>query len=281
MLDELALTGEAAGVPFVALPPGEPTPKPPLVVVWHMTDPPRSETAMATALPLHDVPAWRVFLGLPMSGSRLPAGGLEEFFRLGYEDAVLELFDPMTKQALEEFPAALAALREQLPAGGDAVGLIGASAGAFVALSVLAETDVPVSAVALISPAIRLASVVAANERRFDVTYPWSERSRAAAQRLDFVARADAIAARNAATLLVVGELDDEEGFGKPAEQLRAALARHSRSRTSLVRIPEMAHALAEEPGLDPAPQTPQAARVEAVVVDWFQRHVTSPNAGA
>jgi pimeloyl-ACP methyl ester carboxylesterase len=280
MLDEHALTGEAAGVPFVALPPGEKATKPPLLVVWHMTDPPRSETAMAAALPLRAVPAWRVYLGLPMSGSRLPAGGLEEFFRLGYEDAVLELFDPMTTQALGEFPAALAALREQVPAGDDAVGLIGASAGAFVALSVLAETDVPVSAVALISPAIRLASVVAANERRFGVTYPWSERSRQVAQRLDFVARADAIAARNAATLLVVGELDDE-GFSRPAEQLRAALARRSRSRTSLVRIPEMGHALADEPGLDPAPQTPQAARVEAVVVDWFQRHVTSPSAGA
>jgi alpha-beta hydrolase superfamily lysophospholipase len=245
-----------------------------------MTDPPRSETAMAAALPLRDVPAWRVYLGLPMSGSRLPAGGLEEFFRLGYEDAVLELFDPMTTQALGEFPAALAALREQVPAGDDAVGLIGASAGAFVALSVLAETSVPVSAVALISPAIRLASVVAANERRFGVTYPWSERSRQVAQRLDFVARADAIAARNAATLLVVGELDDE-GFSRPAEQLRASLARRSHSRTSLVRIPDMEHALADEPGLDPAPQSPQAARVEAVVGDWFQRHVTSPNAGA
>jgi pimeloyl-ACP methyl ester carboxylesterase len=279
MLDEYALTGEAAGVPFVALPPGQAVAEPPLVVVWHMTDPPRSETAMAAALPLRDVPAWRVYLGLPMSGSRLPAGGLEEFFRHGFEDAVLNLFDPMTAQALEEFPAALDALREQLSAGNHAVGLIGASAGAFVALSVLAETDVPVSAVALVSPAIRLASVVAANERRFELTYPWNERSRAAAERLDFVARADAIAARNAPTLLVVGELDDEEGFIGPAEQLRAALSRSSRSHTSLVRIPELGHALAEEPGLDPAPQTQQAARVEAAVADWFQRHVNFPTA--
>lgn len=281
MLDEFALTGEAGGVPFVALPPREPVTTAPLIVVWHMTDPPRSEKAMAAALPLSDVAAWRVYLGLPMSGSRLPTGGLEEFFRLGYEDAVLKLFYPMTTQAVEEFPVALAALREQLPVRDDAIGLVGASAGAFVALSVLAETDVPVSAVALISPAIRLASVVAANERRFDVTYPWNERSRAAAEQLDFVARADAIAARNAATLLVVGELDDEEGFITPAAELRAALDRRSRGQTSLARIPEMGHALAEEPGLDPAPQTPHAARVEAVVVDWFQRHVTAANAGA
>ena len=185
MLDELALTGEAGGVPFVALPPREPAAKAPLIVVWHMTDPPRSEKAMAAALPLSDVAAWRVYLGLPMSGSRLPTGGLEEFFRLGYEDAVLKLFFPITTQAVEEFPVALAALRQQLPVRDDAIGLVGASAGAFVALSVLAETDVPVSAVALISPAIRLASVVAANERRFDVTYPWNERSRAAAEQLD------------------------------------------------------------------------------------------------
>jgi hypothetical protein len=32
------------------------------VVAWHLHDPPRSETAMATALPLRGLPAWRVYL---------------------------------------------------------------------------------------------------------------------------------------------------------------------------------------------------------------------------
>jgi hypothetical protein len=69
---------------------------------------------MAAALPLSGLPAWRVYLGLPLSGSRLPAGGLEAFFQLGYQDAVLKVFEPTCRQAVEEFPAALAALRQAL-----------------------------------------------------------------------------------------------------------------------------------------------------------------------
>jgi hypothetical protein len=36
-----------------------------------------------------------------------------------------------------------------------------------------------------------------------------------------------------------------------------------------------MTHALAEEPGLQPAPQTAQAAQVDAALVDWFHRHLS------
>lgn len=269
------ITGVAGGVPYVALPPEGEMEAAPLVVVWHLHDPPRSETAMAAALPLNGLPAWRVYLGLPMSGSRLPEGGLEAFFQLGYEDAVLKVFDPTCRQAVEEFPSALAALRQELPVGDGPLGLVGASVGALVALSVLAETDLPVGAVALVSPAIQLAGVVAANERRFGVTYPWTEQSRAAAERLDFVARAGELVKRDAAVLLVVGALDDEEGIRAPAEQLWQVLSRHAPDRTALTSIPGMAHALAEEPGLDPAPQTPQAARADTVVAGWLHRHLT------
>src|SRR6266700_833941 len=243
------IVGVAAGVPYVALPPvGTPEGESaPLVVAWHLHDPPRSERAMAAALPLKGLPAWRVYLGLPLSGSRLPDGGLEAFFQLSYQDAVLKVFGPVCRQAVEEFPAALAALRTELPLG----------------------------AVALVSPAIRLAGVVAANERRFDVTYPWTEQSRAVAERLDFVARAEELVKRDAAVLLVVGALDDEEGIRAPAEQLWQMLSRHAPDRTALTTIPEMAHALAEEPGLDPASQTPHAARVDTVVAGWFHRHLT------
>jgi hypothetical protein len=271
------ITGVAAGVPYVALPPvGTPEGESaPLVVAWHLHDPPRSERAMAAALPLKGLPAWRVYLGLPLSGSRLPDGGLEAFLQLSYQDAVLKVFGPVCRQAVEEFPAALAALRTELPLGEGPLGLLGGSVGALVALCVLAETDLPVGAVALVSPAIRLAGVVAANERRFDVTYPWTEQSRAVAERLDFVARAEELVERDAAVLLVVGALDDEEGIRAPAEQLWQMLSRHAPDRTALTTIPEMAHALAEEPGLDPAPQTPHAARVDTVVAGWFHRHLT------
>src|SRR6266487_1286705 len=93
------IVGVAAGVPYVALPPvGTPEGESaPLVVAWHLHDPPRSERAMAAALPLKGLPAWRVYLGLPLSGSRLPDGGLEAFFQLSYrsEEHTSELQSPV------------------------------------------------------------------------------------------------------------------------------------------------------------------------------------------
>lgn len=270
------IIGIAEGVPFVALPPATMLDDAPLVVAWHLHDPPRSEAAMAAALPLDRVPAWRVYLGLPLSGSRLPEGGLDEFFRLGYDDAVLNVFEPTCRQAVTEFPSALATLRRTLPVDESRpVGLLGGSVGALVALSVLAETDLPVDAVALVSPAIRLASVVGVNERRFDVKYPWTERSTAVTDRLDFLARAAEIARRDAAMLMVVGAADDAEGIRDPSAQLWRLLSERAPERTALTTIPEMAHAFAEEPGIDPAPQTLSAARVDAVVSEWFCRHLS------
>lgn len=38
--------------------------------------------------------------------------------------------------------------------------------------------------------------------------------------------------------------------------------------------IPGMAHALADEPGTDPAPQTPHAAIVDRLAAEWFRRHL-------
>jgi hypothetical protein len=35
-----------------------------------------------------------------------------------------------------------------------------------------------------------------------------------------------------------------------------------------------MAHALAAEPGVDAAPQTPQAAAVDLLAAEWFARHL-------
>jgi hypothetical protein len=43
----------------------------------------RARAAMAAALPLNGLPAWRVYLGLPLSGSRLPEGGPDAFGHVG------------------------------------------------------------------------------------------------------------------------------------------------------------------------------------------------------
>jgi pimeloyl-ACP methyl ester carboxylesterase len=200
-------------VPIVVLPPNRGRDQVATVIVWHLHDPPRSERAMAAALPLRGLDAWRVYLGLPLSGSRLPAGGLNAFFALGYTDAVLKLYGPTVHQAIDEFPSAFAELRRRHGLAEGPIAVVGASVGALVALSLVASGQPPVSAIALVSPALRLASVVAANERRLAVAYPWSDDSREVAAELDFVARAPDVARRRAPTLFVVGADDDADGI--------------------------------------------------------------------
>jgi dienelactone hydrolase len=272
--------GTAAGVPYVALPPAGQTDRgtrAPLIVAWHLNDPPRSAAAMAAALPLTDVAAWRVYLDLPMHGERQLPGGLEEFMHLGYEDAVLNAFEPQVTQAVDEFPAVLGELRGRLPVDDGPIGLVGASVGALPAQLAIAAGDAPVGAAVLISPVIQLAEVVAANERRFDVTYPWSDESRAVAARFDLVARASELAAQDPqpALLLITGA-EDDPGFARQAERLQSEL--HERyadpTRVQHLTIAGMKHAFAEEPGIKPAPQTDDARGIEAAAAEWFRRYL-------
>ena len=274
-----AVIGTAAGVPFLAVPPhGGPRPDAPVVLAWHLIDPPRSERAFAAALPLRGLDAWRIYLGLPLSGSRMPAGGLDELMRLGYEDAVMNVHMRVVYGAAEELAAAFSELRERLGIADGPVGVMGGSNGAAVAELVMAESDVDVGAAVLVSPVVRLRAAVSAMERRYGVTYPWSEESNAVADRLDFVARAGEIARPNhPAVLFVVGEDDDPE-FREQAAALQAALAAAGveGDQSRLVTVPDMPHALADEPGVEPAPQTPHAAAVDRLAVDWFERNLTA-----
>lgn len=271
------ISGEAAGVPYVALPPPENRDSAPLVVAWHLMDPPRSEAAMAAALPLTGVDAWRVYLGLPMFGARAPAGGPEEIMRLAAEDYVLNLFGPVVEQAASEAPEAVAALRKQLPIDDGPIGVVGGSAGGAVALLILAESELPVAVAALLNPVVHVAPVLAAGERTYGMTYSWTDESHTVADRLDFVARAGEIGKRHPQppVLLVSGARDEPE-MRDSAERLRDALVGQyaEPDRVGFVSVPELAHALADEPGMEPAPQSPEAKRVDEAVADWFRRHL-------
>jgi pimeloyl-ACP methyl ester carboxylesterase len=272
MVVETAITGTAAGVPFLAVPPAGDRASVPVVVAWHLMDPPRTEVALAAALPLAGLDAWRVYLGLPLHGSRFPAGGVDELMRLGYEDAVQNLQGTVSADAVQEFGPAFAELRARFGFRDGPVGLLGGSLGAAVAQQVVAERQVDVAAAVLVSPLTQLSPAVEALGRRFGVDYPWSEQSLRIAQRMDFVARAGELAACPA-TLLVVGAEDDESGFRVPAARVRDALAQRS-VRAELVAVPGMGHAFAEEPGIEPAPQLPAAAEVDRLAVGWFARHL-------
>ena len=264
MVGETAITGIAAGVPFLVVPPSDGTADAPVVVAWHLMDPPRTEAALASALPLDGLDAWRVYLGLPLHGSRFPDGGVEELMRLGYEDAVLKLYAPSILGAAEEAVPALAALRAAHGIADGPLAVLGGSAGAAVAQLVAVEAGLGVRAAVLVSPVVRLRPIVAAVGRALGVTYEWTEASDAVADRLDFVARAGALHGTD--VLLVVGEDDDREGVLGPAAELREALG----ERAELVTVAGMAHALADEPGVDPAPQVPHAATVDSHASAWL-----------
>jgi dienelactone hydrolase len=272
------ISGQAAGVPFVALPPiREERSSAPVVVSWHLMDAPRTETAFAAAVPLSGLDAWRIYLGLPLCGSRLPAGGWDEVMRLGYEDAVLKLIVPVIDQAADEFGEAIADLRSRLQLREGPIGVMGGSTGAAVAQLILASDEFEVNSAVLISPIVQLRTAVEATGRRFGITYPWSAESNQAAARLDFIARASEIISKQPAVLLIVGE-EDDLGIRESAAglQMELELQYEDKNRAQVAQVPGMEHALADEPGMDPAPQTSQAAEVDSLAVGWLQRYLGS-----
>jgi hypothetical protein len=257
-------TGTTAnGVPFLVVPASRPDA--PVVVAWHLLDPPRTEAAMSAALPLAGLDAWKLYLGLPLSGSRTPAGGIDEIMRLGMEDAVMNLHWPIHEQGVAEFPAAFAELRERFGIADDTpLGLLGGSAGSSIAAGVLAGGDFAAKAAVFVSPMLRLRSMVDVLSEFFGVDYQWTAESDRAADRMDFVARAPEVVASGAAIRVIAGA-DDSVGATVPAREFAAATG------VDLQVIEGVAHPLAEEPGLEPAPQTAGAKQVDALAAEWFR----------
>ncbi|GAA1205620.1 prolyl oligopeptidase family serine peptidase [Pseudonocardia alaniniphila] len=274
------ITGTAAGVPFTALPPTGATDGPaPLIVTWHMLDAPRTDAAFAAALPMSGVPAWRVHLGMPMCGARMVDGRVDAILELARKDALMAFLAPFVHQAADEFPAALVALRDQLPVDDEPIGILGGSLGGAVALEVLATRRAPITAVALVNPAVRIRSVIGLVHRDMagsELEYPWTVESRTTADELDFVARAGDIAA-DTPLLLVSGELD-HPALRTDAAALVDALHRRyaDPDEVELRTVPGLAHPLADEPGLEPAPQLPTAKAVDEILTQWFLRQLTA-----
>ena len=271
------ITGTAAGVPFTALPPAGAIDGPaPLIVTWHMLDAPRTDAAFAAALPMTGLPAWRVHLGMPMCGARMVDGRLDAAIELAREDALLAFLAPFTHQAADEFPAALTALRDQLPVDEEPVSVLGASLGGAVALRVLTAGKIPITAVALVNPAVRIRSVVGLVEDLAGQPYRWTAQADKAADELDFVARAADLTAQPP-LLLVSGEQDHPELRTDAAALVDALRERYAQpDEVELITVPDLAHPLADEPGLAPAPQRPTARAVDEILTRWFLRRLPS-----
>lgn len=272
------ITGTAAGVPFTALPPTGATDGPaPLIVTWHMLDAPRTDAAFAAALPMTRVPAWRVHLGMPMCGARMVDGRVDAVIELIRKDALMAYLAPFLYQAADEFPAALAALRDQLPVDDEPVGVLGGSLGGAVALEVLTTGRIPIKAVALVNPAVRIRSAVELIEAGSGQAYPWTAESRTTTDELDFVARVAGGVTAQPPLLLVSGELD-HPAFRTDAAALVGALReRYAHpDDVELTTVPDLPHPLADEPGLEPAPQLPAAKVVDEILTRWFLRQLTA-----
>jgi pimeloyl-ACP methyl ester carboxylesterase len=278
MISATGLVGVAAGVPYVAYRPAPDCERAPLVAVLHLMDRPRSVSAMAAALPLATVPAWRAYLGLPMLRARELSEGMQELPPLSGEDA-LNLMGPVVEQAAQELPGALAALSQQLPVAKAPVVLVGVSVGAAAVLLALAEGPVRVGAAVLVNAAVRAADVVAAAERTNEAPYPWTDASRRMADRLDFVRRAGDIASSLPQPgVLIVNGQEDHPAYPRSADDLYEALSSRwwSPAQVERVRIPGLGHTLAEDPGNDTAPRTRGAALVDEVVGAWLTRRLAS-----
>jgi hypothetical protein len=271
-------TGTAEGVPYLAIPPPEGTENPGLVAVLHGLDHPNSEESMAATLPLQDVPAWRVYLGLPMSGRRAPEGGSEEIMRRAHADALMNVQAPVMEQAAGELPAAIEDLRRQLGLSEDAkVALVGTSAGAGAILKALADSDMHVEAVALINPVSTARASIEAGERVFGTEYEWTHESTAKADDLDFVRRAGEIASRDGqpAILILQGE-DDDEAFVRSSEELGRALSKEYRNPqdVSLTKVKGLAHSLGATADVEKEPSNAAATFVDHEVRGLLARHL-------
>lgn len=279
------VTGTVAGVPFLALPPAAATEGPaPLVVGLHAFEPPRSQAALAGAIPMAPLPAWRIHLGLPQFGARLPEGGVAEINRRGEQDYLLELFGPVVEEAAAELPRVTDELRAVFPVADTPVGLVGVGAGATAALLALAETRLPVGAAAVINPIVDPAHVVAAREHRTGAPYQWSAQAHRARGWLDLTAHAETLSRTGVPVLIVNGGLDEvsppEHGRALH-DALQGALARSGTARAPEhalrhIVVPDLAHAIGPEPGLEPGPLTPAGVLTDRALTEWFHLHLTS-----
>jgi len=266
---EAAITAETtlAGVPAIVRVPATVTKAP--IVLWHGFGPPASEAALMDALPLDDVPAVKVYLGLPLFGKRAEPGGVEALKRRQETDVALQVFEPVVAGAAKELPSVLRALQaDGCAKSGERIGLFGFSAGGAAVLYALAERDVPIGTAVVLNASIGLSASVAAYERATGKGYVWSDAARDLAKRTDAVGRADAIATGHPALLIVQGT-SDAMLTPELAKSLDATLAPlyagHDADREQLMLLDGLSHNVTDAAGIDD---------LRRRIGGWFNRHL-------
>jgi len=176
------------------------------------------------ALPLDDVPAVKVYLGLPLFGARAPAAGEASIAQRQSEDYGARLFEPVVLGAAGELPAIVTALRHRQCLGpNEPIGLFGFSAGGTAALVALADRKVAVRLAVVVSAPTGLDAAIDALEHATHKTYAWSSHTRQLADRSDAIRNAARIASGAPALLIMQGE-DDSVVNARGAMSLDEAL---------------------------------------------------------
>ena len=136
---------------------------------------------------------------------------------------------------------------------------------------------IPVRA-ALVNPAVRIRSVVelvAPQMTGAGQPYPWTAESRRTADELDFVARAGAITAQpRCCSSAASWTIRPTDGRDRLVDALRRRYAQPDE--VELISVPDLAHPLADEPGMEPAPQLPTTKVVDQILTQWFLRRLTA-----
>jgi alpha-beta hydrolase superfamily lysophospholipase len=259
-----------AGVPAIVRVPPLVT-KPP-VILWHGFGPPASESALMEALPLDEVLAIKVYLGLPLFGQRAPAADVDSVQRRQAEDYALRLFEPAVLGAAKELQGVVKALEKSQCIGPkESIGLFGFSAGGAAVLLALAERDVPVGAAVIVNAPTGLNASIDALERATKRPYAWTPAARKLAERSDSVRRASEIGgASPPVALLLFHGADDTVVTSRGAVALQGALLpvyerAGASERLKLVIAPHVSHDWSD-------PRTVEGLRVS--VAEWFNRHL-------
>jgi dienelactone hydrolase len=260
-----------AGVPALVRVPRHVDKSP--IILWHGFGPPADEAALMRALPLDQVAAIKVYLGLPLFGKRMPPGGHKELARRQAEDFAMLLFKPAVVGAADELPAVVAALRQRgCLAPGQPVGLMGFSAGGAAALVALIQGKVAISAAAIVNASTGLNASVEALERVTRQPYAWTPEARALAERTDAVRHAAQIARGEPPTAVLIVQGGHDAVLGsRTALALDHALRRYyheegNGARLKLMLVPEMPHGWASDQH--------DTARVSRAIGDWFDEYL-------
>jgi len=242
----------------------------PPIVLWHGFGPPASEAAMMDALPLDDVPAVKVYLGLPLFGARALPGGMKELAQRQAQDMGLQVFKPVVVGAGDELPRVARALEQQgCLQLHQPIGLVGFSAGGAAALYAMSRHQVTVDAAVLINPSTGLTTSVQAFEQATGHAYAWSPASRELALQTDAVKHAGDIAHGTPAPALLFLQGADDSVIDAHAladlDEGLKPLYRDQAQRLQFSRLSGVPHQWASDPQ--------GVARVRQAVAAWFIGH--------